>query len=330
MRIFSDKHDPHVRRHGFTLVELLVVIAIIGVLVALLLPAVQAAREAANRMSCGNNLKQIGIATHNFHDAYRRLPPGILGPPATPPSGSSGDHQYVGALFFLLPFMEQTNVYDRVDGAIDVNNDHYPGITYPGSTKPIGAYYGYSGSWNAAHTKIAGYECPSASPYDSTNLMAYCYTQGTTVYATYWSSPAPELGRTNYAPCAGGLGEAHTSPGWAKYKGAFWPRSKNKFATVTDGLSNTILFGEVLGGMNGSSLEYAWPWIGMGGLPTGWYLPKSLNRPGWYQNGSQHPGVIQFTLGDGSVKTVSGTVDNTQYLYTTGMNDGAVAQNVFP
>ncbi len=99
-------NDPIRRRvRGFTLVELLVVIAIIGILVALLLPAVQAAREAARRMKCGNNVKQIGLAAHNYHDTFRGFPPGYI------KIGSNPRH---GWAVFLLPFIEQANLYDTI------------------------------------------------------------------------------------------------------------------------------------------------------------------------------------------------------------------------
>src|SRR6186997_2133216 len=103
-------------RKGFTLVELLVVIAIIGVLVALLLPAVQAAREAGRRTSCSNNLRQVGLAAHQFNDVYERLPPGYLGPmPHDTWPAHMNDNQYVGSLAYLLPFAEQKQVYDLID-----------------------------------------------------------------------------------------------------------------------------------------------------------------------------------------------------------------------
>ena len=95
------RNSPRCR--GFTLVELLVVIAIIGVLVALLLPAVQAAREAARRMQCQNNLKQIGLASHNFHDVYRRAAAGRISP-------TTGLSWHV----YILPFIEQQNLYNQV------------------------------------------------------------------------------------------------------------------------------------------------------------------------------------------------------------------------
>src|ERR1700752_4246093 len=97
---------------GFTLVELLVVIAIIGILVSLLLPAVQSAREAARRMQCSNNLKEIALATHNFHDTYKKFPPGVL---STPPRGGVYDdinNQYFGTLPYILPFLELDNIHD--------------------------------------------------------------------------------------------------------------------------------------------------------------------------------------------------------------------------
>src|SRR5437667_3726658 len=105
------------RRSGFTLIELLVVVAIIGVLLALLLPAVQKVREAANRMSCTNNLHQIALAAANYESAHRRFPPGINFSPNSPanPWGSPPNSgPWVGVLAYLLPYVEQDNVYAQI------------------------------------------------------------------------------------------------------------------------------------------------------------------------------------------------------------------------
>jgi prepilin-type N-terminal cleavage/methylation domain-containing protein len=101
------------RRSGFTLIELLVVIAIIGVLISLLLPAVQKVREAANRISCQNNLKQIALGAHNYHDTHKRLPSGNLGPQPKDVYnvGANFNGQYIGLLAQLLPYVEQDNMY---------------------------------------------------------------------------------------------------------------------------------------------------------------------------------------------------------------------------
>src|SRR5207244_17863 len=98
-------------RRGFTLIELLVVIAIIAILIGLLLPAVQKVREAASRMQCANNLKQLGLAAHNYHDAHKAFPPGALGPgpPGTPPGGTI--HHGLGT--FLLPYVEQDALFRK-------------------------------------------------------------------------------------------------------------------------------------------------------------------------------------------------------------------------
>jgi len=312
------------RQEGFTLVELLVVIAIIGILVALLLPAVQSAREAARRMQCSNNLKQIALSSHNFHDTYKRLPPGILAQDSKYNS-ITGGHQYVGHLVYLLPFLEQQNVYDLIVGALDINVDHYPGGTY-GTATPIAEWWTVGGSWAAANTRIPGFECPSANPYSNQNTAAYLRTNNLTIDIGFWSTNYQDLGRTNYAGCAGGIGESHLDAGWAAYKGLFWPRSKNRFADMIDGTSNTIAFGEVLGDRlppnDKGSMLYAFTWMGMGPMPTAWYLPDPVSKPGYYQNGSMHPGAVLFALGDGSVRSVAATVDNNHFVYASGTQDG--------
>jgi len=151
------------RRLGFTLVELLVVIAIIGVLVGLLLPAVQKVREAAQRAQCSNNLKQVALACHNYHDANQVLPPGYLGikydtdsassmafpPPAGGPGYSEGyPAQWTGCLVFMLPYLEQDNIYSAVAASTNVATLNNPAVlpsqSYPGGTKrflfPIAQY----------------------------------------------------------------------------------------------------------------------------------------------------------------------------------------------
>src|SRR5688500_15381069 len=116
------------QRGGFTLVELLVVIAIIGVLVALLLPAVQAAREAARRAQCSNNLKQLGLAALQFHDVHQHLPPGIGYSPTT------ANGVFGASFFHLLPYLEKANLFDRSLGSVPFPPPDGPTVVhYPGN-----------------------------------------------------------------------------------------------------------------------------------------------------------------------------------------------------
>ncbi|MGE0760970.1 MAG: DUF1559 domain-containing protein, partial [Pirellulaceae bacterium] len=200
---------------GFTLVELLVVMAVIGILVALLLPAVQAAREAARRMSCTNNLKQIGLAVHSVESMSKQLPPGAVWHPTKEKRGS--------IFVYLLPYLEQESLYRHFD-LTQMNTDH---AVYPGSSKPLGA------------TILPLLICPSDDSQQYFGLARHNYAASrgpTTVFVNsscrcnhHWQSlaTAPLDDPTDFAGPFTRMG------------------TRIKLADVTDGLSNTIFFGEV-------------------------------------------------------------------------------------
>lgn len=201
---------------GFTLVELLVVIAIIGILIALLLPAVQAARETARRTSCTNNLKQITLALHNFHDTHKEFPVGS--PEKTCPDYEEiADWQYRwGPLAMLTPYMEKFNVYKSLN--LDV-----PLYGHTGSS--FGGGYGvHPDNQDPVSQEIGFFYCPS----DRRRKIE------------------PEFGATNYLSCWGR--GAPTSTGTAVYDtdGLFNRYHAVRFADVTDGTSNTAAFSESL------------------------------------------------------------------------------------
>ena len=205
------------RRPGFTLIELLVVIAIIAVLIALLLPAVQQAREAARRTQCKNNLKQLGLALHNYHDVYNRFTyrrtgpyPGISGMNTHKP----GIQRWSGFIG-LLPFVEQNALFDTWQAAHQ-NASH-------ANVNPWRAFQ--QGGIRPIRQQLPGLLCPSDEPF---------------------SNPTNGSAQTNYAFCAGPDWNSINGRNNGRPRGIFGHRKCTRIGHINDGTSNTIAMGEIM------------------------------------------------------------------------------------
>ncbi|MDO5581481.1 MAG: DUF1559 domain-containing protein [Planctomycetia bacterium] len=206
------------KKRGFTLVELLVVIAIIGILIGLLLPAVQAAREAARRMECTNKLKQLAIATHNYHDVYNSLPAGTTGDnPSWCGPGASWS-----ALAKILPFVEQANIYTALER---VQKSYYATSAF--KTETVGAF-SYTAASSEEITALRAQPDAYLCPSDPAGKL---------------KSPS-DYGNTNYRLCSGDVGVRHPDSDFKLVRGAFGTKNWQGFDAILDGTSNTILMME--------------------------------------------------------------------------------------
>jgi prepilin-type N-terminal cleavage/methylation domain-containing protein len=306
------------RRRAFTLIELLVVIAIIAILVALLLPAVQQAREAARRTQCKNNLKQIALALHNYHDVHSTFPPANV-VRADPTDGPYGDGWTWHAR--ILPFLEQTNLYQRVSDVMGTD----------------------AGTQTSARQVLAGrttvlamLQCPS-HPSGSGNasknnyqVSTYNACSGTTTFNDDQQDQMTDLAYRG--------------------NGMFFLNSRVRMADVLDGTANTFLIAEVtdeLRGapnsnrMTGSDRRYCFSAGGDGNPPTdsseymvGMEADDPINAntrdaAGFFNNdgeyaGSYHTGGAQFALTDGSVRFVSENISMTIYRAIASRAGGEV------
>ena len=326
-------------RRAFTLVELLVVIAIIGVLVALLLPAVQAAREAARRMSCANNLKQIGLGFHNYESTFRVLPPQTM-------ATSTGFHGAT-AFVFVLPQIEQGPLIDRLSGVGFGSQISYwmgSGSAKTALVRPI--LDGY---------QVNAYRCPSTQlprfrdvPFNGVNFR-YMVPSYVMIAGSNLSSTTDTNG-PNGGHCSGG--------------GIFPGSVARRFAEISDGTSNTMMLAEqsnwVARQLNNfrTAFEGSGPWMGVKNarLPNGpgtWSAtgthdsngidtdmrsyamttvrdgPNPKGTAGYMNNvacntplASAHPNGVQAALADGSVRFIPDSIDLTTLKRLADRDDG--------
>jgi prepilin-type N-terminal cleavage/methylation domain-containing protein/prepilin-type processing-associated H-X9-DG protein len=356
------------RRSAFTLVEVLVVIAIIGILVGLLLPAVQAARGAAARTQCLNNLKQIALAAQNYESVYGVFPPGLN---FSPNSTANPNPQfrypvpwagpYTGSLAYLLPYIEQVNVYQQLWNFNPPGAGLAPGALFQLNTTCPAWAYGFGpfdfqdpsvppSLWNGTgkgypeviNTKIKTYLCPAdpgtSAPYVVDAHMwnfyydPYGWVDGQ--IDTLYNIPGygAEMGRTDYTGVGGASGKVSTMDAvdavWSPYIGIYYENSHTRVADITDGTSNTLAFGETLGGaLNDGSRSLENTWMGAGWYRTKWGLAPIYgpNNNDYYQAQfqSKHTGgIVNFAFADGSVHGISQAVDFNLFIYASGMADG--------
>ncbi len=308
--------------HGFTLVELLVVIAIIGVLVALLLPAVQAAREAARRMQCANNLKQIGLALQNYHSARNEFPAGATSSWSLQDAwdildeSTNGEHG-TSWMLQVLPYLEQTVLYDRWDFSRNV-----------------------AGNVDVAQTDVPAFYCPSRRNTvrsEDMGIMFLDWSQGGNDYGgCYCGSNGFWNDIFQPAKCIHKIGNIDFASGSLIGRddllGILRVNIPVKISQILDGTSNTLMVGEMQRLNNPSTCDKrsldGWA---TGGVATlfvtdsnlSWGNPGGINNDFFESAGSEHPGVAQFAVADGSVRTISENIDTELFMFLGPIADGA-------
>ena len=279
-------------QRGFTLIELLVVIAIIAILIALLLPAVQQAREAARRTQCRNNLKQIGIALHNYHDVHGGFPPGVIRKVLL--ANQQLEHGW-GWHTYLLPFVDQAPLYNIINPQ---------GQALPPSTATLG------GVANVLQTVLPVYLCPSSTlPGINPDRSNY--------------------GGTSYLGVSGHFANLSTAPITTYAQaGSLFPESHVNLRDITDGSTNTVIVGERAHDVQGPQQPTSGIWPGARGSDSSDPLATVsddtlINRPNNFIRigfSSQHEGGAHFLLCDGSVRFISENIHAADFKPAVGLS----------
>lgn len=265
------------KKRGFTIIELMVVCSIVIISLSIALPSMVDSRQAAQRDKCKNNLKQIGLALHNYHDVHNGFSPGWI-VRGQSPEGQHSNGWQVG----LLPYLEQGNLFSKIDNSFEV--------VFPNGSQNLALQ-------TLLKTSIPVYQCPT-EPAGAVNTLRGGL--GRSNYSgNYGSKPIGRWADLDFLP-----GQPESSTGRVRPNGLFWANGFRRFRDITDGTSNTLMVGEK------SVIGRGGLWMGVRSnyhesdavSDTSWASGLNLSDTGF---SSRHPGGVQFVLGDGSVRFIS-------------------------
>jgi prepilin-type N-terminal cleavage/methylation domain-containing protein/prepilin-type processing-associated H-X9-DG protein len=308
--------NSQARKKGFTLVELLVVIAIIAILVGLLLPAVQSAREAARRLQCSNRQRQLGLATLTYNTANQVIPISLDGSGSTRhgPSPSTYENGH-GWILAVLPFIEQQALFD-----VFANNGGFDGNMHAGQGIKSAACR------SAVQTPLAGLQCPSDGQASKLETQQWQWNNIEVAVTSFKGV----MGDSRMGSTSTFGGTPYCNDGHEECNGLFWRNSyqyPNRYNNMRDGTTNTFMIGEDLAEYNRHSM-----WAYSNGDTSSTYAPLNYNPnppdPGtwWEMRGfrSLHPGGATFCMADGSVHFINESIALDLYRALSTRNGGEI------